>query len=89
MMTLEGTIVGGHVRLDMPSSLPDGTRVRLVTNEDDLDDLPPPLPTETYEQHMAQLRESVAESKSGQTRPAREVLKELAIQHGLRLLPGE
>ena len=29
------------------------------------------------------------QAKSGQSRPAREVLKELAIKHGMPLLPGE
>lgn len=84
-MMLEGTIVSGHVRLDVPSNLPEGTRVRLVTEADE--DLLPPK--ESREEFLAGLRESIAESNLATTRPAREALKELAIKHGLRLLPGE
>ena len=94
-MTLEGTIVNGHVRLDTPCDLPEGTRVRLLTDEEHDDDaawdaMPPPPVTETREEFLQSLRESIAESEAGDRgRPAREVMKELAIKHGLRLLPGE
>lgn len=92
-MAVQGTIVNGHIRLDTPSSLPEGTRVKLEVSEeaplDELDAVPPPPSTESYEEHLARLRESIAEAKAGHTRPAREVLKELALKYDLPLLPGE
>jgi hypothetical protein len=64
-MTVEGTVVGGHVRLDRPASLPEGTRVRLVTEDDDWAVPPPPEPDETREEFLASIRESVAAAKVG------------------------
>lgn len=56
---------------------------------DDLDDIPLPSTTETYEVHLEALRESSEDMKAGRTRPAREVLKEIALRHNLPLEPGE
>ena len=86
-MSLEGTIVNGLIELDGNPSLPEGWRVRVELEDAlELDSQPS---TETYEQHLSYLRESILEAKNGLTRPAREVMKELAIKHGLTLQPGE
>ena len=64
---MTGTIVNGQVRLNAPSNLPEGTRVRLLPEADawsERDELPPQS-TESYEEHLAGLRESIAESKAG------------------------
>jgi hypothetical protein len=53
----EGTIVDGRVELDVPSKLPTGTRVRLEVADDDL--------KETFEEHMAKLRQSIADMDAG------------------------
>jgi len=85
-MSLIGTVVKGVIVLDGNPPLPDGTRVRVMLDEDDL---PLPSTTETYEEHLAALRESIEDMKAGRTRPAREVLKEIAQRHNLPLEPGE
>ncbi len=86
-MMLAGTIVNGQVHLDRPADLPDGTRVDLLPHDDEDD--PVPAPTETYARHLALLRESIDEMNAGRTRPARDALREIAVRHGLPLLPGE
>ena len=68
---------------------PEGARVRMEVVEDDFDDVPPPHTTETREEFLDSLREGIAEAKAGGGRPAREVLREIAIKHNLPLLPGE
>lgn len=82
---IAGTIVGGHVRLDSPSQLPEGTRVHLVA-DDEWDDQPSPAASETREQFLTGLRESAADPESVD---ARQYMKQLAIKHGLPLMPGE
>jgi hypothetical protein len=88
-MTLEGTVVNGVIVPDGGANLPEGTRVRFVVTEDDLDDVSPPPTTETDEEFLASLREGIEDAKAGRGRPAREVLKEIALKHNLPLQPGE
>lgn len=61
-MKFLGTIVDGHVRLDTPSPLPDGLRVSVIPARADF----APPPTETYEQHLAILRESITRAEAGE-----------------------
>ena len=89
-MTLQGTVVNGAIVLDGSPLLPEGARVRVeLTDEDDFHDLSPPPTNETYEQHLAALRESIEDMKAGKGRPAREVLKDIALKYNLPLAPGE
>ena len=92
-MTLEGTVVNGTIVLDGAPPLPEGARVRVeLTGEDDPEDwenAPPPPTTETREEFLASLRESIEEIKAGKGVNARQFLKELAIEKGLPLQPGE
>ena len=87
-MALAGTVVDGRVELDEPAKLPDGTRVRVDLEDDD--DAVPSHPAETYEEHLAVLRQSVAEAKAGVGGvEARRFLKDLAAKYGMPLRPGE
>ena len=89
-MTLQGTVVNGAIVLDGSPLLPEGARVRVeLAEEDDFDDFSLPPATETYEEHLAALRESIEDMKAGKGRPAREVLKDLALRYNLPLAPGE
>ncbi len=81
-MTLEGTVAkDGMVVLDAGPGFPEGARVRVELAED-LDDLEPPFEPYDRERELAILRESHEDALAGRVRPAREVLKEMA-------LPGE
>lgn len=86
-MTLEGTVVNGMIVLDDATRLPEGVRVRVELV--DADDLVPPAESVNREHELAALRESLADARAGRTRPARDVLKEIAARHGLPLEPGE
>lgn len=90
-MTLEGTVRNGVIVPDDGAALPDGTRIRYEAVAEDEDDFGPPPTTETRAEFLASLRESVAEVKAGTCggMEARAFLKQLAIKHGLPLLPGE
>ena len=63
-MTITGTIVNGQVHLDHPADLPDETLVDLTPRDDDEARFVPP-PSETYAQHIAILRESIAAMEAG------------------------
>lgn len=78
-MGATGTIVNGRVELDEPVALPEGTRVSVLPDR-----------TETHEQEWLQsLRDAYEESRTTPGRPLRELLKDMAIRHGLPLEPGE
>ena len=70
-MTLEGTVVNGLVVFDGTPKLPEGfvVRAEFIDPDDELDrelaGVPVPPPTETYEEHLALLRQSVADAKAG------------------------
>jgi hypothetical protein len=57
--------------------------------DDEADDIGPPPEPYDREKELALLRESLEDVKAGRTRPAREVLKEVALRHNLPLEPGE
>jgi hypothetical protein len=63
--------------------------VELDNDTDDKDLVLPELKPETHEESLAALRESIEDMKAGRVRPAREVLKEIALRHNLPLEPGE
>jgi hypothetical protein len=76
-MSLVGTIVNGHVVLDGNPRLPEGARVRLVfDDEGDVD----PVPTETYEEHLNMLRQSLADPEPGM--PVQQFAAELEKEFG-------
>ena len=92
MMTLEGTIRNGVIVPDGDAPLPDGMRVRyeLLADDESDEDFGPPPANETREEFLASLRESVADARAGTGGiEARAFLKQLALKHGLPLLPGE
>ena len=66
-MTLTGTVVNGLVVFDGPQKFPEGSRIRMALDDEDadLDDMPIPSPAETYEQHLAILRQSIADADAG------------------------
>ncbi len=70
-MTLEGTVVNGQVVFPGAPKLPEGFVVRavLIDPDDELEaelaSVPPPPQTETYEEHLAILREATADAKAG------------------------
>jgi len=86
-MALEGTVQNGVIVPDGPPP-PESTWVRMEIVEDDFDDVAPP-PTETREEFLTSLRESIANVNDGQGVDARQFLKELAIKKKWPLLPGE
>ena len=65
-MKLLGTIVNGRVELDTPTDLPDGTRVVSLEAEE-FEDFQQdyPLPQESWEEHIADLRVRIAELDAG------------------------
>ena len=81
-MSMMGTVVNGQIRIDGNPSLPEGAKV-WVEFEEDVDFGEPQI-VETHEEHLAILRQSIAESKSGGGGiEARQFLNELAIKYDL------
>jgi hypothetical protein len=93
-MTLYGTVVNGLIVLDGPEKFAEGSRVevRLGGHIDDIDDeladelagMPIPPPSETYEEHLALLRKSIADAKAGERGlPVREAMARIAAELNL------
>ncbi|WP_428265046.1 hypothetical protein [Haliangium sp.] len=77
MRTLTARVCNGRLVLDEPTDLPDGTELRLVpehSDEAEDDELGP----DERERLHAELSVSWAQAQAGQTRPADEILVELA-----------
>lgn len=88
-MTLTGTVRNGQVVFDGPERFPDGTRVEMVLADEDadLDGMPAP-PRETYAEHLALLRQSIADADAGVR--GRSVAESMAaLDAELRRLAGE
>jgi hypothetical protein len=88
-MNLEGTVMNGVVVFDGNPQLPEGTRVRVELADENEIPRNPALEPGTREEELAALRESIEDMKAGRGRPAREVLKEIALKFKLPLQPGE
>ncbi len=97
-MKLLGTIRNGHVRLDQPSDLPDGTRtVSLVEDEfedmaefDNLDELEHPHPMAPYDpvKEAALIRARMAAvAAGGKTTPLAEAMDRIRRQ--LQTMPAK
>ena len=88
-MSIQGVIVNGQVQLDSPSPLPDGTRVTVELIA--VYEYPHPMAPYDHEQELALLRESIEDAKAGRGEgiEARAFLKQLALERGLPLEPGE
>ncbi len=87
-MTREGTVVNGVIVLDGPPPFPEGTRVRVEAADDaelwdELADVPPPPATETREEFLESLRQSVADVKAGRGIPAAEAFARIRAELGL------
>ena len=77
----------GVIVLDDGMQLPEGARV--LVEVADPDDLAPPVEPYDRETELAILREALEDVKAGGGRPARQLVKELAVQLKLPLEPGE
>ena len=84
-MTLQGTIINGVIVLDGSPLLPEGARVRVeLAEEDDFDDLPVSPANETYEEHLAALRESIEQTRAGSPGiPLEEAMTRIAAEFNL------
>jgi hypothetical protein len=86
-----GTVTNGTIVLEHPQQLPEGARVRVqLVNEPDSNDWAVIPPTESYEQHLETLRQSLADTASNVGgEEMRAFLRDLAIHHEFPLQPGE
>jgi hypothetical protein len=77
MKTLKARVRNGHLVLDEPSELPEGTEIDLamVDADDELD-------ADEAAALQEALRESWASAMRGETGPAEELLKRLRMQDG-------
>ena len=81
-MTIEGTVINGVIVLDGSPQLPEGKRVVVDLEGDDFG--PPPPSTETYAEHIASLRQSLADIDAGiKGIPLDEAMEKIAIEFNL------
>ena len=94
-MGTTGTVFNGRIELDDPGFFPEGAKIRIVrwevvelSSEDDADECyPVPLPDETFEEHLAVLRQSVADGQAGLGIPLHEAMA--MLQAEIEAMPGE
>jgi hypothetical protein len=87
-MTLQGTVINGVIVPDHATPLPEGARVRFELEE--VFEYPHPMAPYDREKELGVLRESIEDMKAGRSGvEAREFLKQLAVERGLPLEPGE
>ncbi|OWK42930.1 hypothetical protein [Fimbriiglobus ruber] len=84
---MNGTVKNGVIVPDESLSLPEGARVRFEVEE--VFEYPHPMATYDREKELTVLRESIEDLRAGHGSGAREFLKQLAIERGLPLEPGE
>ena len=80
-MTIEGTVINGVVVLDGSPQLPEGQRVIVDLESDDFG---PPPSTETYAEHIASLRQAMADIDAGiKGMPLEQFAAEMKAEFGL------
>jgi len=89
-MDLEGTVINGQIRLDEPTDLPDGTRVRVEPTTAETFEYPHPMAPYDREKEVALLRERIAEMKAGVPGiPLEEAMARLATELKLPYIDAE
>jgi len=96
-MSFPGTVVNGSIVLDGAPRLPEGSRVDVsfLDEDDELDAelaaMPIPPETETHEEFLESLRQSLADVKAGRNlgRPVDEVFADIARELNLPKVPRE
>ena len=76
-MPITGIVQNGRVEFDAPVTWPDGSRVTLALDEDEVYEYPHPMAPYDREKEMELLKESIEDMKAGRVRDAFEVLDEL------------
>ena len=76
-MPITGTVRNGRVEFDEPVTWPDGSKVTLQLDEDEVFEYPHPMAPYDREKEIEVLKESIEDMKAGRVRNAFEVLDEL------------
>lgn len=82
-MPITGTVQNGRVEFDEPVTWPDGSKVRLQLDEDEVFEYPHPMAPYDREKELEGLMESIEDMKAGRVIPFDVAMRELAIKHHL------
>jgi hypothetical protein len=84
-MPITGTVRNGQVEFDDPVTWPDGTRVTLVLDDDEIHEYPHSMEPYDHEKELEGLMESIEDMKAGRVIPFDVAMRELAIKHHLTI----
>ena len=82
-MPITGTVRNGQVEFDEPVTWPDGTRVALVLDDDEVDEHPHPMVLYDHEKELEGLMESIDDMKAGRVMDFYVFMDEVAKKHDL------
>lgn len=82
-MPITGIVLNGRVEFDEPVTWPDGSKVTLQLDEDEVFEYPHPMAPYDREKELELLKESVADMKAGRVIDFHVAMRELAIKHHL------
>ncbi len=82
-MAITGTVLNGRVEFDQLVMWPDGSKVKLQLDEDEVFEYPHPMAPYDREKEIELIRESVEDMRAGRVIPFEVAMRELAIKHKL------
>lgn len=85
-MTITGIVQNGRVEFDEPLTWPDGSRVTLALDEDEVFEYPHPMTPYDREKEIELLKESIEDMKAGRVMPVEEAMRRISIELGLPVI---
>ena len=85
-MPITGTVQNGRVEFDEPVTWPDGSKVTLQLDEDELFEYPHPMAPYDREKELELLKESIEDMKAGRVMPVEEAMRRISIELGLPVI---
>lgn len=82
-MPVTGTVRNGQVEFDDPVTWPDGTRVTLVLEDDEVYEYPHSMEPYDHEKELEGLMESIDDMKAGRVMDFYVFMDEVAKKHNL------
>ena len=82
-MPITGTVLNGRVEFDEPVAWPDGSKVRLLLDTDEVFEYPHPMAPYDREKEIEGLLESIEDIQAGRVIEFYAAMRELAIKHHL------
>jgi len=85
-MAITGTVLNGRVEFDEPVRWPDGSKVTLQLDVDEVFEYPHPMAPYDREKEIELLKESIEDMKAGRVIPFDVAMRQISIELGLPVI---